>query len=232
MDSVSVFSKFKLQFAVVALLSVCGLSSCGTSNDPGLNLGVSVSPEKAYVVPGKGISCVAQASAKASDEPAIADIEGDRILFNHFKLQWRSPDAFTVAQIKVTLFGTGVSGAETTTGKETVLSEEETAALLGLTGLSIPYANPYLNSDGTPVSRVLDIESTSTSSKASTPYAPCGLQIGGLTSPVGIKTYSVKVKIEVLGYATDCSEKNKDGTCLSGIQTPVRQTVNVSAQKY
>jgi hypothetical protein len=233
MASIPQINKSVGPIAILAAVSIFGLLSCGTSNDAGLNLGVSVSPEKAYVVPGKGISCVAQATAKTADTVPTADIDGERILFNHFKIQWRSPNAFTVAQIKLTLFSTGLAGAETTTGKEVILSEEETAALLGLANLTIDYANPYTGPDGQPVDRKIDIDSTSTTIKSSTSaYAPCGLQIGGLATTPGVKTYTARVKIEVLGYMTACDEKNPDGTCLSGIQTPVRQSVTVSAQKY
>lgn len=227
MSSHRQITKSGATIASLAIVAILGLTSCGLNPDPGLNLGVSVSPDKAYVVPGKGSSCVAQATAKSADTVPTTDIDGDRILFNHFKIQWRSPDTFTIAQIKLTLFSAGISGAESTNGKEVVVTEQETAALLGLANLTIPYANPYVPG------RVVDIDSTSTSIKSSTSaYAPCGLQIGGIAAVAGVKTYNARVKIEVIGFSTSCDERNTDGTCLSGTQTPVRQSVTVSAQKY
>ncbi len=225
--------KTNFQMAALSVLALGALTSCGMAKDPGLNLGISVSPDQPVIVPGRGISCVAQASAKTGDTVPTADVTGDRLPFNRFKLQWRSPDALTIAAIRVTIFSSGIDGADTTTGLEFTLSEEETAALLGLQGLTIGYASPYLGPDGQPVSRTIEVDSTSTALKSSTsPYAPCGLQIGGLTSKVGLRTYSARVRIEVTGFSTSCEEKNLDGTCLSGTQLPVRQTLNLSAQKY
>ncbi len=214
----------------LALVAGLILTSCTTSKDPGLSLGVSLSPTRAFIVPGKGVSCVAQAVAKGSGETPVADVSGDRVLFNRFAMQWRSNDKLTIASITATIFSSGISGASGIEGSEVSIDENEMAALLGLTGLSIPYASPY--DTGTTV-RTISIDSTDATAKGgSSPYAPCGFQIGGLISVEGVKTYSARLKIEVSGYKTKCVLNTVDGTCSDGEQTPVRQTVTVSAERY
>ncbi len=214
--------------SVMAMFAGLTVTSCTTSKNAGLSLGVSLSPTKAFIVPGKGVSCVAQAAAKEAGGTPEADVSGDRVLFNRFAMQWRSNDKLTIASITATIFSSGISGADTIEGLEVSVDENEMAALLGLTGLSIPYASPYNTGD---VTRTISIDSTDATAKTSGPYAPCGFQIGGLASVEGVKTYSARIKIEVSGYKTKCLLQ-EDGSCLDDEQTPVRQTVTVTAERY
>lgn len=219
----------KKALLITALLAVVAQTGCGNKNDPGINLGVAVVPDSAYIVPGKGVSCVAKGTAKSSSAPAQADVEGDRVTFNRFALQWRSGDQLTIAQVRVTFFSRGISGAEGTDGSTVDVEEEEIAALLGLSDLTIPYANPYPGPNGE--IRVINIDSTDASRKSSTAYDVCGLQIGGIGSSETIKTYSARIKIEVIGFGQKCEEKDAAGACIGGSQYPVRQSVTVNAQK-
>lgn len=214
---------------LTALLALGTQTSCGNKNDPGVNLGVAVVPESAYVVPGKGVSCVAKATAKADSSVAEADVEGDRVTFSRFALQWRSGDQLTIAQIRATIYSPGITGAEGTDGMTVDIDEEETAALLGLSNMTIPYANPYPGPNGEV--RVINIDSTDATRKSSTSYDVCGLQIGDISSSTTIKTYSARIKIEVIGFGQACDEKDTSGACINGAQYPVRQSVTVRAQK-
>lgn len=214
-----------LYFAVATVL-LSGLS-CSKKNDPGAEIAISVSPESALIVPGKGSSCVARAAAKADSSVPANDIEGNRVTFSRFSLQWRSPDKLTVASIKAKVFSAGISGATGTEGLEITLDEAEIAALLGLTNLTIDYLSPYVT-DNPDLARTVD----STATKSGTPYAACGLQLGGLDSIKGFNTYSARIKIELEGFATNCDQKAQDGvTCVDGAQRPVRQSITVHAQR-
>jgi hypothetical protein len=230
------FAKLSVKVAMVSLFSFFCLTSCGTALDPGMNLAISVSPEKPNVVPGKGVSCVSRSSAQASGTTASTDISADRIPFSKFVLQWRSNDKLTIAGIKVTIFSSGITGAGKADGASIEISEEELTALLGLKNLTIDFGS--FDSAGKPVgSRVVTIDSTDTTStqaiKTSTSaYAACGLQIGGLSSVTGIKTYTARIKIEVTGFSTACVYDAATATCTDGEQSPVRQSLTASAQKY
>jgi len=201
--------------------------SCGAQLDPSENISISVSPSRAYVVPGKGVSCVAQSEARVSAEAPVADIEGDRVTFNRFALNWKSGAKLTIASIRATIFSDGISGGETDEGITVDLAEDEMAALLGLTNLTIDFPNPYR------ADRVTTIDSTDEAAKGASnpPYAPCGLQIGGLASVKGVRTYNARIKVEVIGFSTACVEQT-NGTCNEGEQRPVRQSVTVQAQKF
>lgn len=212
--------------ATTVLLALVSVSGCGLKKDPGASIGLAVTPESAYIVPGKGISCVAQAKAQTDSTTPTADIEGERVTFSRFALQWRSGDRLTIAEIRATIFSDGITGADTTDGFKVTVSEEEAAALLGLNTLTIPYSNPYN------ANQVLTVDSTATT-KTSQGYAPCGLQLGGLVSATGKTTYSARIKIEVIGFGETCDTRNTTtGACESGAQYPVRQSVTVRAQKY
>ena len=141
-------------------------------------------------------------------------------------MQWRSDEKLTIASIKATFFSSGITGADTAEGFEVTLDEAETAALLGLSDLTIPFASPYPTPEEP---RRLPIDSTDAAAKRT--FAPCGLHIGGLTSITGVKTYTARVKIELTGYMTKCVLKT-DGSCDDGEQSPVRQSVIVSAEKF
>ena len=208
--------------------AILSLTSCGNQEDPGANIGISVSPESAYIVAGKGVSCISRTAAKADDSTPEADIEGDRVSFTRFALQWRSGDQLTIASMSATYFSPGISGAETNEGSKVEIDEEEVVALLGLSNLTIGYANPYPGPAEGQV-RVSTIDSAATNKPA--PYAPCGLQLGGISSSTTIKSYSARIKIEIIGFGQKCDQK-EEGVCVGGAQYPVRQTVTVRAQKY
>jgi hypothetical protein len=211
----------------LAVFTVLSIASCSTGNDPSLSIGVSLSPAKANITAGMGVSCVAQAAAKEADTIPTGDIPGDRVLFRTFALQWRSGDKLTIAEISATIYSAGIEGADTPEGQKIPLSEAEAAALLGLTNLSIDYVSPYAK-DG----RNFTIDSTDATSKGATSlYAPCGFQIGGFKSKAGVNTYSARIKVEVIGFKTAC-DLQENGTCLDGEQSPVRQSVTVSAQRF
>lgn len=210
----------------LAAFGFLSLSSCALPKDPGATIGVSVTPDNAYIVPGKGVSCVAQAEAQTSGETATADVEGERVTFSRFALQWRSGDRLNIAQIRARIYSPGITGADTTDGFEIVISEDEAAALLGRKNLNIDYANPYV------ADRTLTLDSMD-SAKTSNGYAPCGLQLGGLVSVKTMTSYTARIKIEVIGFGTTCDTKNATtGACEDGTQYPVRQSVTVRAQKY
>ncbi len=217
------------RFILVTVMSAAVLSqlSCGAQQDPGANIGISVSPESAYIVPGKGISCVSRTTAKADDSIPVADIDGDRVSFNRFALQWRSGDQLTISSMTATFFSPGISGAEGTEGTKVEIGEEELIALLGLSNLTLGYADPYPGPDG--VTRVQTIDSAATNKAA--PYTACGLQLGGIASSTTIKSYSARIKFEIIGFGQKCDTKEA-GVCTGGAQYPVRQTVTVRAQKY
>ena len=214
---------------LLSLFAVATQTSCGKKNDPGINIGVAVVPDSAYVVPGKGISCVSKAAAKADSAAAEADIEGDRVTFNRVAIQWRSGDQLTIAQVRATFFSPGIDGAETEEGKVVDIEEDEIAALLGLSNLTVPYANPFPGPNGE--TRVINIDSTDAARKSATTYDVCGLQIGAIASSKTLKTYSARIKIEVIGFAQTCDEKDTSGACINGAQYPVRQSITVRAQK-
>lgn len=205
--------------------AIASLTSCSVAKDPGLELAVSVAPSKVNIVPGKGVSCVAAYTAKSTGETPIPDLTGERVLFNKFAMQWKSDDKLTIASITAKIFSDGIAGAETEDGLEVSLDEAEIAALLGLTSLSIPYSSTY------GVGRKITIDSTDESAKSG--YASCGLQLSGLAAAKGVKTYTARIKIEVTGYKTACKLRT-DGTgiCDDGEQSPVRQSVTVTATRY
>lgn len=214
---------FKLVLPLLLVTTALQLS-CGESLDPAENISIAVSPSKAFIVPGKGSSCVAQSTAKTEAEPVIADVDGDRVTFSRFVLQWRSGAKLTIASVRATIFSDGIAGAEGLDGVTVELAEDEIAALLGLTNLTIAFPNPYVDD------RVVDRDSTDEASKG-TLYAACGLQIGGLASKPGVRTYTARIKVEVIGFSTACLLQD-NGTCNDGEQRPVRQSVTVQAQKF
>ena len=218
----------KIRLALtISMLATLGASGCGTSKDAGLGIGLSLSPNKAYIVSGKGVSCKAQASARKADTVPVGDIEGDRVLFNRFAIQWRSGDQLTIASIKATVFSSGIDGADKPEGFEFEMPQDEAAALLGLTDLTIPFSSSPFNAD-----RSTTIDSTDPTLKsASKPYAPCGFQIGSLPSKKDSKTYTARIRVEVTGFRTRCVLDNT-GTCTAGDQLPVRQNVTVTAEKF
>lgn len=222
---------FFLTSAVAAALTVTG---CGPNKDAGLSLGVSISPDKAYIVSGKGISCVARATAKKDDSIPVADVSGDLVLFSRVALQWRSGDKLTISSVKATVFSAGISGADGVDGLEIIISEDELAALFGLPTLTIPFDTsvPHRADFKT------DIDSTDPAAKPGSlakPYVPCGLIIGGLAGKKDVKTYSARIRIELTGYKTACVLGATDSTkniCSDGELSPVRQSVTVTAQKF
>lgn len=218
---------FKFGWPVLCVLSALQLS-CGAALDPGASISLAVSPSKAYIVPGKGVSCVALAEASIASETPVADIEGDRVTFNRFALNWRSGAKLTLASVRVTIFSDGIAGADALEGVSLEVSEDEVAALLGLTNLTIGFENPYRPD------RVVDIDSTDSARKgtANPPYAACGLQIGGIASKKDVKSYNARIKVEVIGFSTECVLNQTNGTCDDGEQRPVRKSVTVQAQKF
>lgn len=213
-----------LTTALMATL-ILSLTSCGLAKDPGANLGLAVSPETANVVTGKGISCVAYATAKVDDSTPIADVEGDRVTFSRFALQWRSGDKLTITNVRATFYSAGIAGAETADGLVKDLDEQEIIALLGLEGLAINYSTPN------PPKADYALTVDSTTGKASK-YPPCGLALGGIPSSATMKTYTARVKIEVIGFGTTCDTRDSAKACTGGTEYPVRQSVTVRAQKY
>lgn len=197
-------------FLYVALLALLG--SCGNSKSASLNIGLSVTPEKVFLVPGKGTSCVALAAVKGTEDPADPDVSGERALFSDFSIQWRSADALTISSMRATVSGFGL---ESTDGKQVIeFDEAELTALLGLENLTI---------EGEASRTQVTVSSSSTSRKGpTTPFEPCGLHIGGIKTKTTVSSGTFTVKLELVGYSTAA-----DGT-----QAPVRQSTTVRAEKF
>lgn len=190
------------------------IASCSPSLDAGAFIAIGISPEKTFIVPGKGTSCVAAATAKASGETATADLSEYRALFDNFHLQWKSPDALTISAMKVTIKGFGIDGGEQTL----TISDAELYALLGLENGTIAVDT---STGGT--GRPIDINSNSATGKgSSSPYAPCGLHLAGIKPKTGVKAFTAQVKVEVVGYSTSAT----------GVQAPVRQSTTAKAQAF
>lgn len=188
------------------------LGSCGNSKSASLNIGLSVTPEKVFIVPGSGSSCVSLAEAKGTDESATADISGERALYNDFSIQWRSPDALTISSLRATVSGFGLDSAD---GKQVIeFDEAEITALLGLDNLTI---------EGEAGRTQVTVSSSSTSRKGpTTAYEPCGLHLGGIKTKTSVSSGTFTVKLELVGFAT----------ASDGSQSPVRQSTTVRAEKF
>lgn len=207
--------KNKLQFLLSVFMAL-PLLSCSPQKDAGAFVAIAVSPDKPFIVPGKGASCVAAAAAKAagSDFPEN-DVEEYRILYQSFKLQWKSVDALTVVSLKATVTGFGIDGEV-----EIKFDEGEIAALLGRADLTIPK-----ESDMTVTERYVDVISNDTTSTkpATSDYAACGLHLGGIKVKDGVKSFTAQVKIELVGFATSRAD---------GSQSPVRKTTTARAELF
>lgn len=188
------------------------LGSCGNSKSASLNIGLSVTPEKVFLVPGTGTSCVALADVKGTEDAATPDVSGERALFNDFSIQWRSADALTISSMRVTISGFGLESPD---GKQVIeFDEAELTALLGLENLTI---------EGEPNRTQVTVSSSSTSRKGpTTPYEPCGLHIGGIKTKTTVSSGTFTVKLELVGYST----------AADGSQAPVRQSTTVRAEKF
>lgn len=208
-------TKDTFRFLFTALV-VLPLLSCSPKKDAGAFVAIAVSPEKPFIVPGKGASCVAAATAKAagSDFPEN-DVDEYRILYQSFKLQWQSVDALTVVSLKATVTGFGIDGEV-----EIKFDEAEIAALLGRADLTIPK-----ESDMTVTERYVNVISNDTTSTkpASNDYAACGLHLGGIKIKDGVKAFTAQVKIELVGFATSRDD---------GSQSPVRKTTTARAELF
>jgi len=188
------------------------LVSCGNSKSASLNVGVSITPEKVFLVPGSGTSCVALAAAKDTDDAPEADVSGERALFSDLSIQWRSADALTISSLRATVSGFGL---EDSGGKQVIdFDEAELTALLGLENLTI---------EGLANRTKVTVSSSSTARKGpTTPYSPCGLHLGGIKTKSTVTSGTFTIKIELVGFST----------AADGSQAPVRQSTTVRAEKF
>lgn len=195
-----------LFFGFIAIL----LGSCGNSKSASEKIGLSVTPEKVFVVPGSGNSCVALATAKENDETPTPDVAGERALFSDFSIQWRSPDALTISSLRATISGFGLES----TPQVIDFDEAEITALLGLENLTLEAETNRT---------VVTVSSSSTSRKGpTTVFAPCGLHLGGIKTKTTVTSGTFTIKIELVGYST----------AADGSQEPVRQSTTVRAEKF
>lgn len=188
------------------------LSGCGENKSASLNIGLSVTPEKVFVVPGSGTSCVALADVKGTDDAATPDVSGERALFSDFSIQWRSADALTISSLRATVSGFGLDSGD---GKQIIdFDENEIKALTGLENLTIE-----AEANRTQVT----VSSSSTSRKGPTTlFEPCGLHLGGIKTKTSITSGTFTIKIELVGFST----------AADGSQAPVRQSTTVRAEKF
>lgn len=197
-----------LLYAAFAVL----LGSCGNSKSASLNIGLSVTPEKVFLVPGTGASCTALAEVKGTDDTATPDVSGERALFSDFSIQWRSADALTISSLRATISGFGLDSGD---GKQVIeFDEAEITALTGLEDLTI---------EGEANRSKVTVSSSSASRKGpTTAYVPCGLHLGGITTKTTVASGTFTIKIELVGYST----------AVDGSQAPVRQSTTVRAEKF
>jgi hypothetical protein len=188
------------------------LGSCGNSKSASLNVGISITPEKVFLVPGSGTSCVSLAAVKGTDEAPEADVNGERALFSDLSIQWRSADALTISSLRATVSGFGLAGAG---GKQVIdFDEAELTALLGLENLTI---------EGLANRTRVTVSSSSTARKGpTTPFSPCGLHLGGIQTKSTVTSGTFTIKIELVGFST----------AADGSQAPVRQSTTVRAEKF
>jgi len=188
------------------------LGSCGNSKSASLNIGISVTPEKVFLVPGSGTSCVSLAAVKGTDDAPEADVNGERALFSDISIQWRSADALTISSLRATVSGFGLAGSG---GKQVIdFDEAELTALLGLENLTI---------EGLANRTQVTVSSSSTARKGpTTPFSPCGLHLGGVQTKSTVTSGTFTIKIELVGFST----------AADGSQAPVRQSTTVRAEKF
>lgn len=202
----------------VALLLLLGalvfVSGCGETGGPSADIAIGISPNKVFIVPGTGSSCVAYAEAKRTGTDVVTrDLDADRAYFQNFTLQWRSSDALTISEIVVEMTGSALASED---GQELALSEEEMQALTGLSDLTIEQDDN--RSPRTPY----NLESNSVQRKGpADPYAPCGLHIAGISTKPNVNSGAVSMRVTLRGYATD----------KQGNQKPIRQSTTVRAEK-
>lgn len=188
--------------------------SCAPELDAGANIAIALSPEKAFIVPGAGISCISAAAAKVAGESLpTSDLSEHRALYTNFKLQWKSPGALNISALKVTIKGFGIEGES----QEITFSEEEIKALLGLEGGRIDALSTRTASAPT------EINSSSSDNKGTaSPYAPCGFHVSGISVKENVKSFTAQLKVEIVGYETKAD----------GSQAPVRQSATARAQAF
>lgn len=199
--------------ALLGVMAVVALSSCSPNKDAGAYIALSVSPDKPFIVPGKGSSCVALTAARAAGTDTVeADVAANRIKYESFRLQWRSLDALTIVGLRATVTGVGIDGSYVQD-----FSEDEMKALFGLTTLTVAATTVT-------TARPIDIVSndSQTTKPVSGTYAPCALHIGGIKIKDTVKAFTAQVKIELVGFSTAA-----DGT-----QAPVRKSVTARAELF
>ncbi len=174
-----------------------GLLSCEVKkNSEGLS--ISVSPEQVFVVPGTDESCQDAKTNVTATDPTRS-IAGPRVRFTNFVLGWANPNhSLTVALIRVTLTGQGITGGE----QKIDFAVDEIEALLGRTGGFIAA-----------VSGNTEIQSINT--KGSTGYLPCGLAVGGIALADPTAKFTARAKVELFGFSTNSA----------GEQEPVRAEI-------
>lgn len=200
--------------AFTAGLVLLASSSCSETGGPSADIGIAISPNKVFLVPGSGSSCVAYAAAKVAGDDIVArDLSEERAYFQNFSLQWRSPDALTISEMVVEITGSALA---TTDGQRLAIAEDEIRALTGLEDLTIE------QDDNRSSQNPFTLDSNSAQRKGpADPYAPCGLHIAGISTDPQKTTGNVTFKVTIRGYATD-----KDGN-----QKPIRQSTTARAEK-
>ncbi len=210
----SIFKSLNKGAVVLFLGVLLAISGCGETGGPSADIAIGITPNKVFIVPGTGSSCVAYAAAKIDGTEIVArDLNADRAYFQNFTLQWRSPDALTISEFVIEMKGSALASEE---GQELALSEEEIRALTGLADLTIE------QDDNRSASTAYNLESNSTRRKGpADPYAPCGLHISGIATKPEVNSGAISIKVTLRGYATD----------KQGNQKPIRQSTTVRAEK-
>lgn len=195
---------------VAATLAIVATTSCGSKKDPGEFLGVDVTPDKAYIVPGSGKSCYDRMTTSGDNDPR--SLSEHRIFYRNLRLQWRSTDNLTISIIRITVSSPMLKGGQSVT----TFTEDEIESLTGgaggvITGVEVEGQQKTIDSSD-PARGDFIAE------------AACGLGVGGLAFVSQNPTpFTARVTVEVIGVAENPG---------SGEQSPVRQKTTATAEYY
>ena len=193
---------------ILALLYLLTLVACGAKKDYGKDIDISVIGT-GMISPVANPNCADKIAMKADSTVSARSASKNSMIFRGFKLTWRNPNkTLYVGRIRVSATGTNISGGTFSTDLTSVEMEDLLAA---------PNTQIAVPNGATSVT----IQSNDTGARgASSPYAACGLTVGGMSLIKDDQSFTANVTIDLVGNASD-SDGNTE---------TVKKTVNAQAE--
>jgi hypothetical protein len=207
--------KILLATAFVALLSVSGCGAAGSQD-----LQISFLPNKAFLVPGTGSSCLDYATYAANAGSGVelgASVQPYRVVYPQFSLTWTGSELLYVAFINVTVRGSNISGGTTTIQ----LTNTDVEPMLGI-GSGAAF-NGFLYPFTLTTPKTITTSTTRTFNPPGgqpITFPPCSFTVGGISLTDSNRAFGGQVQIDVVGFSV----------AADGSQNAVQQRANLDFQ--